>query len=329
MPGTEAKTRWAMHLIEVMSHCEGIYRKQLWAPNPDDLKRKLEACRRRLNRVGGRSLSIQYNQYGIVEAVVYSDVAPAEPYEFFDCRNVGKDFDTLLSNIVADVSAIELPSGSTKKAWRPINACRDWSRGEAPTEEDAIYRLERVVEIASDSGCQLFITELAPNECERALVATLRRNEDVERDAQVDFIAIQPYCDASAVVISSLPINSASAGMNATEAHAIAHNAMRAAFDAAGDSWRATLKTSPRWAPRATKRWRPLDSDVTPQQALTIAKQLGGMAVEIPEFEPTDAMLYAAFVSFPVSDDRMNEYQTLISREMSIFVRFPLIPILL
>ena len=303
------KPEWTIHLIESLteevqvsdskSTFHSIFRKTISEKSLVDLKKRIAAIKKQISRKKGCYASIRQTE---TDFVIYSTVKPLGACSQYSIRNVHEHLDWLLKMVQLDVEQIEIQHGN------PISTSRRWSRGKPATLGDAEYKLSRISEAAENATAQLYTTVLAADDAVDRLRAAQRSNVLLERDARTEFFAVASE-NESVFVLSSKSLGDTSNESSPEKAVATTKELMMKAVSKVGeDSWRECVRATPRWNPRFTKRWRPLDIRVSPAKAKHVAESLGAKARDL-SFEPISAFCDGVTTRFlDTASDRRDEF---------------------
>ena len=300
------KPEWTIHLSHQVKLCPTIYRKSLSSESELEVRTKLAKYKKQVSRAKGQYALIIRSE---LDAVIYATVPLKGLCMRYSCRSHRDDFDRMLKMLCLDVRSIEMKGG------KPITTSRAWSRSETLESGHVEFKITRIGEVASDHNKPLWITTLPTEGIAKQLGAIIKANVRIEdRDARTEFIAFaQP--SGCVVVLSSRPITNSSQQMDASDAATIAKGALRAASGRDGEGWRDAMKVSPKWTPKATKGWRPLNIDQSPAAAVSAARKVGAHPREI-QYKAIDSALAGAAVRFHDSQhERQEKFLSLLCSE--------------
>lgn len=279
------KPDWLIHLAEIFVECDLIFRTHLES-EPKRIIKDYRSAKRQIERLAGSFAAIELESG---TKAIYSTAETKQASRAFRIGSHKRHFDELLHCLRGDIAAVNASCG------RPISTCREWSQGELPTIADMQFKVERIAEIFGGMSRMLHLVELKPDEAVNVLSALARKNRGIlEIDDRYEYVAIDR--GKSSLVMTSRPIDG-SKSHPAEYAIVPVLAAVRQAGSDYGENWREAVRTSPRWAPKPSKRWRPMGSTTSPELARHAARAVG---VEPSDFasEPTSSFCDGASVRF-------------------------------
>jgi len=293
------KPEWLIHLAEIFVGCDLIFRTHLTS-DPLKVVKDYRSAKRQIERHKGNFAAIELQSY---HRAIYSTVETKQNPKPFRIGSHQRHFDELLRHLRDDIAGVNASCG------RPISTCRNWSQGEAPSIGDMQFKVERIAEIFCGMSKMLHLVELSCDEAESALSVMSRRNRGIlEISDRYEYVAISR--DDSTLVMTSRPIDGSKPYPAEYAIVPVLAAIRQAGFDH-GDNWRLAVRTSPRWTPKPSKRWRPLDSSTSPAQARAAAHSA---KVDPTDFasEPTSSFCDGVSVRF--YDGQVDKEETFLAR---------------
>ena len=277
------KPSWTIHLANAFAPCEKIYRSEIAESNGRQVKR-------RIGRFGGDFASIRCGD----RTVFYSTTAPTKgSCTEFELDRFRHSFGNLILKLRTDVFSIDAAIG------QPISTSRRWSQSSPATLKDAIWKLKRIGEITGQAGQHLYVTNFATDEGLEILKEITYSNR-IDVFFKTEFFAIVASDSILVMTSRSLDGSSRVAAADASE------QMIRALVQACRgcDDMRSVIRNSPRWTPKPSGQWRPLESTASPETAREAARQVGARSVDMPCDKGIDVFLDRAIVQFLPNDPR-------------------------
>tara|TARA_A100001391_G_scaffold181113_2_gene146889 strand:- start:527 stop:2488 length:1962 start_codon:yes stop_codon:yes gene_type:complete len=279
------KPDWTSHLASVFSECKQIFSCEVSADSKSELTKKFTTVKAVIRRSGGRFVSIRRGECCIT---VFSDTPPKGKANLYEIETHRDHFKSLLEVLVLYVAGIDDEGG------KPISTSREWSQGDPANLNDLRWKVTRIGEQFDAEGYVLCLSELS-TEAAAELVAGIssRNRELIDPAHRCDFLLINSD-NGRSLVMTSHPIAGSTEHGGEDAAKIVNHHIIQACGNL--DDWRSHVRTSPRWTPKPTKQWRPLDSKASPSDAATAARAAGLRAAEY-DGNPTEATLEGSVVS--------------------------------
>lgn len=278
------KPGWTMHLAVAWLDEDTIYRTEV-------CKREFAYLKRRLENREAEFAAIWLTEDN---AVIYSTIPVDDRSKFYPLEKFCYVYGNLIRKLESDVFAVDAQKS------RPITTSKKWTQTDSVRLIDVLWKLTRIGEIAEKNVQKLFVAKMQKDDAEN-LISEIKAKNKKFPVKKTNFFAVD--CEDSVLLLCSH-------SSKKLEKHdpEDAVQQLKVVVAGLGDEWKPLIRTSPGWAPRRTKQWRPLECDASPEDAREAAKQVKVSVTDLDSDITFGPFVDKALIQFTLSDPRESEF---------------------